>query len=143
MKALVTGATGFVGPALLSRFMADGTVVSSLVRRHSDALLVGVEQLVGDLCVLQAGDCRASLAMTDKNTLAMTLKNTDVVVHTAARAHIMRDEVSDPMAEYRRVNRDATLALARLAAQAGVKRFVFVSSVKVNVEMTRPGAGSR
>ncbi|MEA1988829.1 MAG: SDR family oxidoreductase [Pseudomonadota bacterium] len=71
--------------------------------------------------------------------LKMTLTDIDVVVHVAARAHIMREELADPLAEYREVNRDATLSLARLAADAGVKRFVFVSSIKVNGEFTRPG----
>jgi len=64
------------------------------------------------------------------------LSNVDVVIHTAARAHILNDEVFDPLSEYRKVNCDATLRLARAAAELGVKRFVFVSSVKVNGEMS-------
>lgn len=63
----------------------------------------------------------------------------DVVVHVAARAHIMRDEVNDSMAEYRRVNVDGTLSLARQAAAAEVKRFIFISSIKVNGEGTFQG----
>lgn len=132
MKIFLTGATGFVGSALLARFVADGAEVSALVRRHSDALPVEVEQVVGDLCGLHSRlelEIPAFAGMTGVNA-GMT--GVDVVVHAAARAHIMRDEVADPLAEYRRVNRDATLALARLAAQAGVKRFVFVSSIGVN-----------
>lgn len=58
------------------------------------------------------------------------------VIHCAARAHIMRDESLDPLTEYRRVNVQATLKLARQAAAAGVRRFVFLSSVKVNGEST-------
>ncbi|WP_234968842.1 NAD-dependent epimerase/dehydratase family protein [Thiomicrospira sp. ALE5] len=145
MKVFLTGATGFVGSALLQRFVADGIEVTALVRNELVELPDGVEKVVGDL----AGDCRVAGAPRNDvvngprddvgNSLALTLKDCDVVVHAAARAHIMRDEVADPLAEYRRVNRDATLALARLATQAGVKRFVFVSSVKVNGEITRPG----
>ena len=51
----------------------------------------------------------------------------------------MNDDALDPLTEFRKVNRDATLVLAHLAAQSGVKRFVFLSSIKVNGEMTRPG----
>jgi len=58
------------------------------------------------------------------------------VIHCAARAHIMRDEALDPLTEYRRVNVQGTLNLAHHAAAAGVKRFVFLSSVKVNGEST-------
>jgi nucleoside-diphosphate-sugar epimerase len=63
----------------------------------------------------------------------------DVVIHTAARAHVMEDEVADALAEYRRVNVDGTLNLARQAAAAGVKRFIFISSIKVNGEQTPLG----
>jgi nucleoside-diphosphate-sugar epimerase len=64
------------------------------------------------------------------------LKDTDVVIHAAARAHIMRDGALDPLTEYRRVNVHGTLNLARQAAAAGVRRFLFLSSVKVNGEST-------
>jgi nucleoside-diphosphate-sugar epimerase len=67
------------------------------------------------------------------------LTNQQVVIHAAARAHIMKDEVADPLAEYRRVNVDGTLNLARQAAAAGVKRFIFISSIKVNGEQTPLG----
>ncbi|MEA1987921.1 MAG: SDR family oxidoreductase [Pseudomonadota bacterium] len=142
----LTGATGFVGSALLKRFIADKATVSALVRDDAVDLPDRVKCVLGDLSSLadvvrlpsrsaprndsENVDCRASLALM--------LKNSDVVVHAAARAHIMRDEVADPLAEYRKVNRDATLTLARLAAESGVKRFVFVSSIKVNGEFTLP-----
>lgn len=60
----------------------------------------------------------------------------DVVVHCAARVHIMRDESLDPLTEYRKVNVDGTLNLARQAAEAGIKRFIYLSSIKVNGEST-------
>ncbi|MFP4080718.1 MAG: UDP-glucose 4-epimerase family protein [Ectothiorhodospira sp.] len=68
------------------------------------------------------------------------MAGTDVVVHTAARAHVMADAITDPLSEYQRVNVDGTRALARQAAEQGVRRFVFISSVKVNGERTVPGA---
>lgn len=64
------------------------------------------------------------------------LKGIEVIVRTAARAHIMKDDVANPLAEYRHVNVDSTLNLARQAAAAGVKRFIFISSIKVNGEQT-------
>jgi nucleoside-diphosphate-sugar epimerase len=60
------------------------------------------------------------------------LDEQQVVIHAAARAHVMKDEVADPLSEYRRVNVDGTLNLARQAAAAGVKRFIFISSIGVN-----------
>ncbi|MDF1583979.1 MAG: SDR family oxidoreductase [Methyloprofundus sp.] len=142
MNVFLTGSTGFVGSSLLNRFIDAGSAVVALVRNESIGLPSGVKRVVGDLVSLSVGDCRVAGAPLSDFALSFattTLKGCDVVVHTAARAHIMRDEVADPLAEYRRVNRDATLALARLAAEAGVKRFVFLSSIKVNGEMTRPG----
>ncbi len=67
------------------------------------------------------------------------LSRVDAIVHLAARVHVMNDTASDPLTEFRRVNVDGTLNLARQAAAAGVRRFVFVSSVKVNGEETLPG----
>lgn len=67
------------------------------------------------------------------------LKNVEQVVHLAARVHVMNDKSSDPLAEFRRVNVEGTAALARQAAVAGVRRFVYLSSVKVNGEFTEAG----
>ena len=132
MSIFLTGATGFVGSALLSRFLADGVKVSALVRRCSDALPDEVQQVVGDLAGLVGSvkSVRDPSAST-QDDIARVLVGCDVLVHTAARAHIMRDEVADSFAEYLKVNRDATLALARLAAEAGVRRFTFISSINV------------
>lgn len=65
------------------------------------------------------------------------LPGADAIVHLAARVHVMRDTAADPLAEFRRVNRDATLELARAAARQGIRRFVFLSTVKVNGERTQ------
>ena len=68
-----------------------------------------------------------------------TLSEIDVVIHSAARVHVMSDVEADPLSAFRKVNVDGTLNLARQAAEAGVKRFIFVSSIKVNGEGTPPG----
>lgn len=124
-RVLVTGATGFVGSAVLSRLRNEaGYRPVGSVRRQVTAQ-DGVElAVVGEL-----------EAETD---WAPALAGVDVVVHTAARVHVMRDVAVDPLAEFRRVNVAGTLALARQAAAAGARRFVFVSSIKVNGEGTDP-----
>lgn len=125
---LVTGATGFVGGALVRRLATtpslNGVVAS--VRCKAECLPQGVEQITkGDL-----------LPTTDWSSV---LQGISVVVHCAARAHVMQDDANDPLQAYREVNVYGTLNLARQASDVGVRRFVFVSTVKVNGEATHPG----
>jgi UDP-glucose 4-epimerase len=118
MKALVTGATGFIGNALCRHLSAHGHQVIRAVRRDAT--------LSGDILFSQIDSA------TD---WAEALTGCDVVVHLAARVHVMGDTAQDPLALYQAINTNATLNLARQAAQtAGVKRFVYVSSIKVNGE---------
>jgi UDP-glucose 4-epimerase len=119
---LVTGATGFVGTNLAARLVEAGRFfVRAAVRRESDELPTDVERtVVGDL--------------TPVTVWQPALAGAAAVVHLAARVHVMRDSAADPLAEFRRVNVAVTLNLARQAAAWGVKRFVFLSSVKVNGE---------
>jgi nucleoside-diphosphate-sugar epimerase len=70
---------------------------------------------------------------------AQALNRIDVVIHAAARVHVMEETVADPLADFRRVNVEGTLNLARQAAASGVRRFIFISSIKVNGEATSPG----
>ena len=129
---LLTGATGFVGKALITNILSKAYELKALVRQSSVALPLSVKQVeVGDL---------ADLTFSDSSSfLRDVFIGVNVVVHTAARVHVMNDDASDPLTEFRKVNCDATLVLARLAAESGVKRFVFLSSIKVNDEMSRPG----
>ncbi len=124
---LVTGGTGFVGSAVLARLDADGAVpVRAAVRSAGARIAPGIDKVVvGPL----AGD-------TDWHA---ALAGVSALVHCAARVHVMEDTAADPLEEFRRVNVQGTLALARQAAAAGVRRFVFVSSIKVNGEMTAAG----
>lgn len=125
---LVTGAAGFVGSALMKQLAADRACkgVVAAVRRKAAAQPEGVLQvLVGDL-----------LPNTD---WGLALQGINAVVHCAARVHVMQDDAMYPLQAYREVNVNGTLNLACQAAQAGVRRFVFVSSIKVNGEVTQPG----
>lgn len=121
---LLTGPTGFLGTALARRLVDDACYqLVVAVRRKAANLVLGSQSiLVGDL---------------EANTDWMSaLLGIEVVIHTAARVHIMNDSANDPLTEFRKVNVDGTLNLARQAAIAGVKRFIFISSIKVNGELT-------
>jgi UDP-N-acetyl-alpha-D-quinovosamine dehydrogenase len=120
---LVTGANGFLGRPLGAHLAERGHSVVRAVRSPSGKLPAADG-------VVATGD------LEDARDLGDALTGVDVVVHLAARAHVMRDTASDPEAAFRRANLDATRHLAQEAVRAGVRRFVFLSSVKVNGEQT-------
>jgi nucleoside-diphosphate-sugar epimerase len=86
--------------------------------------------------VLESRRAELPLDLASSRDLDRALQGANAVVHLAARVHVMRDAARDPMAEYRRINTDATVRLAEAAARQGVERFVFLSSIKVNGERT-------
>jgi nucleoside-diphosphate-sugar epimerase len=125
VKVAVTGANGFVGRAVCAASKTHGMAVRAICRSSLD-VPAGVEGVV--ISNIDAG--------TDWQH---ALTGCHVVVHLAARVHVMQDAATDPLLEFRRVNVQGSLNLARQAAAAGVRRFVFISSVKVNGEATGPG----
>jgi nucleoside-diphosphate-sugar epimerase len=128
MKILVTGAAGFVGAPLVRLLSFQGHQVIGAVR---------VAPLPRDgfsgMELKAMGDIHGSLDWMPH------LTGIDAVVHLANRAHVMNESDANPLALYRSINTDGTLQLARQAAAAGVKRFIFISSVKVNGESTLSG----
>lgn len=117
---LVTGASGFVGTHLFQEMRKRGLPVRGVSRQKRPGL-VTIPSYGPEV------DWTAYLA------------DVDVVVHLAARVHVMREMAKDPLSEFREANVEATLNLARQAARAGVRRFIFVSTIKVNGESTEPG----
>lgn len=150
MKVFVTGATGFVGQALIKKLLHDGCELTAQVRALSSGLPDNVAQVVtGDLANLarlSQASCLCLNGNPDINgvcsgkgepgpgikKLEDTLQNIDVVVHTAARVHVMKERQEDSLKAFRKINVEATLVLAQMAAKAGVKRFVFLSTIGVN-----------
>ena len=128
MKILITGANGFVGLPLSQYLITAGHQVIGAVRFQDSVGIVNPHiqlKAIGDIDEI-----------TDWQEC---LSGVECVIHLANRVHVMDEQSSDPLALYRKVNAEGTLHLARQAGAAGVKRFIFVSSIKVNGESTLPG----
>lgn len=121
-RVLVTGAAGFIGQAVCADLRLRGNeVIGALRQRNTVRELASVDYV--------------SMGEMDESTdWSSVVKRVDCVVHLAARVHLMNDPAQDPLSEFRRFNVDMALNLARQAADAGVRRFVFISSIKVNGE---------
>ena len=127
MRVLLTGASGFVGRAVQARLLNDGVHELCCAQRQLPASPVaGAEFYLAPSLGPDADWSQALLGV-------------DALIHCAARVHVMNEQAADPLSEFRRVNVDGTLRLARQAVEAGIRRLVFVSSIKVNGEQTRPG----
>ena len=123
LKLLVTGANGFVGRALCAEAAAQGMLVRGSMRHQYD-LPAGVERVV-------VGE------IDEKINWQRALNGCDIVIHLAARVHVMRESVKNPLEEFRRINTVGTEQLARNAVASRVKRLVYVSSIGVNGLFTR------
>ena len=121
--ALITGANGFVGRPLCEEMLRQGWRVRAAIR-SSIQMQNGVEIVVID-------DINGDTDWTS------ALYGVDVIIHLAARVHVMKDTAEDPLTEFLKVNLHGTENLAQQAARAGIKRLVYVSSIKVNGEETQ------
>lgn len=123
---VLTGATGFVGNAVAHALIQQGETLTCISRRSLTWDAPQLRQvLISDL--------------GPETDWSPSLQDADVVIHCAARVHVMHESAKDPLEIFRRVNVDATMHLARQAVSAGVRQFVYLSSVKVNGEATEPG----
>ncbi len=120
---LVTGASGFVGHRLCSELAQQGHALRAAVRNRSHGLSLFAE-------VVAVGEVDAQTHWSG------ALTDVDVIIHLAARVHVMKETATDPLAEFRAVNVLGTQRLARAATESGVRRLVYVSSLKVNGETT-------
>lgn len=122
MKIVLTGASGFLGKGIMNTLKVIG--------RHT---VIGITRST------TVGASEAGFTISNIDSLTDWtdgLQGADVIIHTAARVHIMNDLPLDNLAEYRKVNVDGTINLANQAIKAKVKRFIFISSIKVNGEST-------
>lgn len=127
-RILLTGATGFVGRSLVPALVQAGHEVRCAVSRKLDWLVA--EQVLVD-------------PLETHKDWSHALQGIELVIHLAARVHVMADKAQSPLDEYDKVNSLATKNLAEQAAEHQVTRFIFLSSIKVNGEYTLPGAPFR
>lgn len=125
-RVLLTGATGFVGKGIMETLVIKGYSVVAAVRQSPENVPLAVQVNHID-------------ALDGATNWRSSLEGVDCVIHSAARVHVMNESAEDPLAAFRTVNVEGTLNLARQSVAAGVKRFIFISSIKVNGEATRKG----
>ena len=125
MKVFLTGGTGFVGAAVLNR-LVELEHVPIVVRRLNSKRINEFEEMIIE-------------TIDPKTDWKDSLSDCEVVIHCAARVHIMTDSSANPLDEFREVNTYGTLNLAQQAAEAGAKRFIYISSIKVSGESTELG----
>lgn len=126
MRVLVTGATGFVGRALINALLRRG-------HRPTEALRHALGKPSWRLSSFVVGNIDGMTGWSK------ALQGAEAVIHLAARVHVMSESADDPLAEFRRVNTEGTLNLARQAAAVGVRRFISLSTIGVNGNSTLHG----
>lgn len=126
MRILVTGVSGFIGRHLVRRLLMDGHDTIGVIRERTQPVDSGLE----GVSLFTVDDISKERDWSSK------LDNTDAVVHLAARVHVMREAATDPLQAFRNVNSLGTRLLAEAVVAAGVSRFVYLSTIKVNGERT-------
>lgn len=127
-RVVVTGANGFIGNHVCRRLVEWGKEVTACIRAQADASLLAATPGRLGIHRIPSGGGDADLAGV--------FSDADAVIHLAGRAHVMRETVATPLDEFRKVNVGGTETLASIAVQQGVKRFIYISSIKVNGEAT-------
>ena len=127
-RILVTGATGFLGSALVKYLVTKPHYNIAAAIRNKEV------DITSDYESISVGNIQKNTVWTE------ALSGVDVVIHTAARVHMMSEASLNPLEEFRRVNTKGTLNLAKQAAKSGIKRFIYISSIKVNGEITLPSS---
>lgn len=133
MKILLTGSTGFVGQKLVSHLLERTNAILQLAVRGDDFSTNKINMDQQRIIIKNVGNISAATNWSN------ALVECDVIIHAAARVHILKEDVDDPLMAFREVNVEGTLNLARQAIEAGVKRFIYISSIKVNGEYTLRG----
>ena len=113
----MTGASGFVGSAVVEKLHASKEYVPIAAMRNN------LDLCSADISSIKVSDLCADLDWS------VALRDVDAVIHTAARVHVMKDSELDPLTEYRKVNVEGTLSLARQASTLGVKRFIYINEL--------------
>lgn len=134
MKILLTGSTGFVGRRLTSYILEKTDAILSLSERNDSDKKACVRACNHRVTIVRIGNISSDTCWNE------ALVGCDVVIHAAARVHVMDESERDPVAKFREVNVEGTLNLARQAVLAGARRFIYLSSIKVNGEYTQSGA---
>jgi nucleoside-diphosphate-sugar epimerase len=127
LRVLVTGSSGFVGSAILARLLEMEKHQLRTVGRSNS------KNPSGDLDHVVIQD------FSTDTELANAVKDVDVIIHAAARVHVLQESSTSPLADYRAVNVKGSMNLAQLGVEAGVRRLIFISSIKVNGESTEAG----
>ena len=125
MKILITGQNGFIGKALFNSLQQQKHQVRGTVRNKQKT-----QKTQKNKDILVVGNIDSTTDWKDP------LADVEVVIHLANRAHVLNEKVADPLAIFRQINVAGTIQLAKQAVESGVKRFIFVSSIKVNGEQT-------
>ena len=133
VNILVTGGTGFIGKAIINSLLLDRQFILTITIRRPDKVVEFESGNLEKLNVVSIGEVNSGTDWSD------ALNECGVVIHCAAQVHIMDDLVADPLMVFREVNTLGTLNLAKQAAQIGVRRFIFISTVKVNGEWNPSG----
>ena len=131
-RVVVTGANGFIGHHLCRMLIDRGARVTACIREQVAPSVFG--NLANSLEICRLGTLKAP------GSEFRAFESADVVVHLAGRAHIMQETQKDPLGEFRKVNVDGTRSMVLTALRCGVRRFIYLSSIKVNGEETNGGA---